>query len=325
MTAPILSHTNAPRQHGRRFLVTGPTGGLGFFSALRLASLGGDLVLAGRSRKRLEAARAAILAEHPDAGVEHVEIDLASLASVEHAADEIAALEPLDGLMCNAGLIWTPLQREVSVDGHELTLATNAIGHFALAARILPRLRDDARIVWLGSFATRLYSPTLADPQLRGGYGSNRAYAQSKLAVQVIGMEWERRRRAAGHPVASIVAHPGYALSGLAREVPGINEPDEGKRLIDRIQRLVTGAASTEVACESQVLAQIAPEVNGGDYIGPGRHLFGTPTKLAATATTYRPETGARLWRSLVEWTGVEPDFSVRVADGEATREASAG
>lgn len=312
MSAPILRLADAPRQDGRRFLVTGATGGLGFFSALQLASLGGEVVLAGRSPARLEAARDAIRAEQPEARIELVELDLSSLEAVERAAATIATREPLDGLMCNAGLIWTSPERTESVDGFELTLATNAIGHFALAARLLPRLRDDARIVWLGSFATRLYSPTLADPQMRGRYTSNQAYAQSKLAVQVIGMEWERRRRAAGHSVASVVAHPGFALSGVTREVPGVNEPDAGQRLLDRIQQLATGATSKETASENQVIAQVHPAVNGGDYIGPDRPLSGRPTKLAATATTYRPETGQRMWRNLVEWTGVEPDFVAR-------------
>lgn len=303
----LLDPADWPSQRGRRLLVTGPTSGLGFFSALALARLGAEVMLAGRSSDKLDAAAAAIAAEVPGAALQLVRLDTASLASVGDAARAAGGLGPLDGLLLNAGLVWPEATRTESVDGHELTLATNVIGHFALAGRLLPALRDGARIVWLGSLATVLFRPTLADPQLRGGYSIKRAYAQSKLACQVAGMAFDRRLRERGRGVASVVAHPGYALSGLTREVPGVNEPTEGTRIVDLAQRALTGAASQEAGCESQVAALIDPAVRGGDVVGPRRRVAGRPALARAVPLTYRVEAGDRTWRNLVEWTGVDP------------------
>lgn len=301
---------------GRRLLVTGATAGLGFFSALELARLGATVVLAGRSAERLDAAERAIRAELPDASIERLTIDTADLASVRAAADELAtraaAGDRLDGMMLNAGLIHTPRRRETSVDGHELTLATNALGHFALVARALRlgALADGARIVWLGSMSTRLYIPAttaFGDPQLRAGYGANRAYAQSKLAAQVLGVELDRRLRAAGSGVESVLAHPGYSIGGLTRRVEGIHEPPAWKRARDLAQVPLTLAQGKEAGARSQVAALVSPQVRGGDFVGPRFGVRGAPAIVDATPSTYRVETGERLWRSAVEWTGEDP------------------
>ena len=111
-------------------------------------------------------------------------------------------------------MVHTPFSRLESVDGNELVLATNVLGHFALLGRLLPHLEPGARIVSLGSLSSRLSSFRLDDLQLTRGYDPWRAYAQSKIATQVFGFELDRRLRAAEVPVASVVAHPGYSISG---------------------------------------------------------------------------------------------------------------
>lgn len=305
----LSPHASWPRLDGRRVIVTGATAGLGFFASLGLARLGAEVVLASRDDAKAERAAAAIRAEVGGARLERVRVDTSSLDSVERAADAIASLGPIDALVNNAGLIAASWRRRESVDGHELTLATNTIGHFALATRILPRVRRDGRIVWLGSVGTDIFRPTLSDPQLRGGYSVKRAYTQSKLAGQVIALEWERRRRAAGHPVASVIAHPGYSISGRTRRVPGINEPSMLDRAVDAVQGLVVGAQSKETGARNEIAAVADPAVRGGDYLGPRWRMFGEPTLQPAYTPSYDLEAGARMWRNLVAWTGVEPRF----------------
>ena len=85
------STADMPDQTGRVAVVTGANGGLGLASATALAGRGAHVVMAARNQEKARAARDEILAAHPRASLEIVELDLGSLASVERAATEIAA------------------------------------------------------------------------------------------------------------------------------------------------------------------------------------------------------------------------------------------
>ena len=53
--------TQLPDLGGKRYLVTGSTAGLGFFSCLQLAGAGAHVIMTGRNPNRLAAARVAEL------------------------------------------------------------------------------------------------------------------------------------------------------------------------------------------------------------------------------------------------------------------------
>ncbi|MGZ5923838.1 MAG: SDR family NAD(P)-dependent oxidoreductase, partial [Rhizomicrobium sp.] len=129
-----------PDQTGKFAIVTG-TGGLGYETALELASRGAQVVLAGRSPAKGAESVAKILAEVPGAKIRFEELDLASLASIAaFAARMKASLPALDILVNNAGVMTPPMRRTTS-DGFELQFGTNHLGHFALTAHLLPLLR----------------------------------------------------------------------------------------------------------------------------------------------------------------------------------------
>ena len=184
-------------QSGLRYLVTGANAGLGFFTAARLAGAGAHVVMSGRSPERLDAAVSAIRTARPAASVETLVMDQSSLDAVEAGATRLLAGPPLDGVVANAGMVHTPAARLESADGNELVLATNVLGHFALIGRLLPHLSPGGRIVSLGSLSTWLSTFRVEDLQLERGYDAWRAYAQSKIASQVVAFELDRRLRAA--------------------------------------------------------------------------------------------------------------------------------
>ena len=306
----LLAPVDWPCLDGRRYVVTGATRGLGFFAARRLAELGAVVVLAGRDAARLERASAAIRVASPSARPETCLLDTAEVSSARAAGKLVAGLPPIDGLLLNAGLVVPARARELTGDGIERTLATNAIGHFAFAALALPNLADEARLVWLGSLATMLSRTRLVDPQLQRGYRPSRAYAQSKLAVHVLATEWERRRRAAGHPIASVIAHPGYGMDGVTSRVPGVNEPGPLVRAMDLAQVPFTGGTSKERASESLVAALVDPAVEGGDMIGPRFRTRGRPVVTVPHDVSAHPDLGRAMWARAAAWTGVEPAFT---------------
>jgi NAD(P)-dependent dehydrogenase (short-subunit alcohol dehydrogenase family) len=297
-----------PPLTGRRYLVTGANAGLGFFTAARLAGAGAHVVLSGRSPERLDAAAAAIRGARPAASVETLVMDQSSLDSVDAGADRLLTDPPLDGMVANAGMVHTPWGRLVSPDGNELVLATNMLGHFALFGRLLPYLAPGARIVSLGSLSTRLSTFRVDDLQLERGYDAWRAYAQSKIAAQAVAFELDRRLRAAGLPVLSVVAHPGYSIGGRTPTVPGVNEPTTAKRFADALQG--AWAQGKHRGAELPLHALTSAEVEGGQFWGPRYLAKGDPTLQRPTRVSADPGIGARVWAFAEQ--AIDREFPVR-------------
>lgn len=121
-----------------------------------------------------------------------VRCDLASLASVEEAAAELAARR-LGVLIAAAGTQSTRSDR-VSDDGLELTFVVNHLAHWLLVDRLRERLVHPARVVVVSSgthLTERRRKGPYPDPQWRsvaelatpGALPSGQiAYATSKLA-----------------------------------------------------------------------------------------------------------------------------------------------
>ena len=104
-------------------------------------------------------------------------LDLADLTSVRAFADEWRG--EVDVLINNAGVMRTPERR--TLDGFELQIGTNHLGHFALTNLLLPQITD--RVVTVSSGAHRGGSISLDDLNWeRRSYNRWAAYQQSKLA-----------------------------------------------------------------------------------------------------------------------------------------------
>lgn len=208
--------TDIPGQASRVAVVTGANAGIGLRIATVLAERGATVVLACRDTKRAERAAEIIRAGHPAASVAVVRLDLASLVSVREAADEIRArYSGLALLINNAGVMEPPFTQ--TVDGFELTFATNHLGHFALTGLLLDQLRatSGSRVVTMSSMAHLDGVPDFDGPDGDQDYDAEAAYAQSKLANVMFSYELDRRLRSAGSLTMALAAHPGVALTAL--------------------------------------------------------------------------------------------------------------
>jgi retinol dehydrogenase-12 len=149
---------------------------------------------------------------------ELLEIDMASLASVAHAASEFKATHPrLDMLVNNAGIIAG--KRRTSPDGHELTWATNFLGLAALTLALVPELEaaDAPRVVNVSSAAHTSGRIPWDDLELERGYRGWRAYAQSKLAVNL----WTRAFAKRDPKIDANAMHPGAIATNIWSVLPG--------------------------------------------------------------------------------------------------------
>ncbi len=198
-------------------LVTSASSGIGEETALALARTGARVALLCRDRGRGEAAQRRIRSETGNARVDLVRIDLASLASVRKAAEEIRAAYPMIHLLVNnAGVV--SLKRTTSVDGYEQVFAVNHLAPFLLTNLLLERLRQagSARIVTVSSGAHRFAELDFDDLQSEKRYGWMRVYGASKLANILFTRELARGLEGSG--VTANCLHPGAVATRLGHD-----------------------------------------------------------------------------------------------------------
>ena len=288
-----------PDQTGRVALVTGANSGLGFHTSLELARRGARVLMACRDAGRAEAALHRLRAQVPGAQAELLSLDLASSASIETAATEVAGrTTSLDLLVDNAGVMAPP--RTLTTDGFELQLGTNHLGHFALTGRLLPLLlaAPAPRVVVLSSAAHKFGRMDFDDLMGERGYRRWRAYAQSKLANLLFARELDRRSEAT--PLLVAAAHPGYASTHLQ---VGHGSAVQGALL--RVGNALLAQSDSQGAWPS-LYAATMPDVRGGDYWGPRlAELRGAPRRVTRTKAARDDVAARRLWQVSESLTGV--------------------
>jgi NAD(P)-dependent dehydrogenase (short-subunit alcohol dehydrogenase family) len=282
--------SDLPDLRGRTAIVTGANSGIGRVAALELARAGASVTLAVRDTTKGEVAAAGMTGT-----VSVRPLDLADLASVRSFAD--ATEGPIDLLVDNAGVMATPEQR--TVDGFELQIGTNHLGHFALTNLLLPQITD--RVVVVSSELHRSGRIDLEDLNWeRRPYKAWDAYSQSKLANMLFVLELGRRLTEAGSRVRAVAAHPGYAATNL-----------QG-RTASPISNFFTAVANRLVAQSDTMgalptLYAATADIPGGTYIGPDgfRHMRGHPAVHIPAWQALDVEMARLLWDLSEQLTGV--------------------
>jgi NAD(P)-dependent dehydrogenase (short-subunit alcohol dehydrogenase family) len=304
------STADIPDLTGRLALVTGATSGLGYETALELLRHGADVLVAARNPEK--AAQAAeTLTQKAGRAPMVLELDLADLASVQRAAEEVVkTYDRLDLLINNAGVMAPPYRQ--TLDGFELQLGTNHLGHFALTGRLLPLLVKGSRVVTVSSFMHKTVRGISEDDLQRpaGSYRKWESYGKSKLANLLFMLELDRRARAAGADLLSVGSHPGYAATHLQAAGPELAGRARQARLWGAATRLV--AQSAAAGAWPSLYAATYPDLRPGSFVGPSFFEYrGTPKVVLPTRTAQDPELAARLWAWSVEATGVDPALTV--------------
>jgi NAD(P)-dependent dehydrogenase (short-subunit alcohol dehydrogenase family) len=200
---------------GKTCIVTGANSGIGKETALGLARLGAHVVMVCRNREKGQAALEEIRRESGSSQVDLLIADMSSQASVRELAEQIhQKYSRLDVLVNNAGGGAPPGAR--SVDGIEMTLATNHLGAALLTLLLLDLLKASApsRVINVSSEAQRRARLDMNDLQFeRRKYSGVAAYGQSKLLMNAF--TFELARRLAGTGVAANCLHPGVVATNI--------------------------------------------------------------------------------------------------------------
>jgi NAD(P)-dependent dehydrogenase (short-subunit alcohol dehydrogenase family) len=296
-----------PPQQGRLAIVTGANSGIGYQAARYLSRAGATVILACRSRERGEAASAKIVAGQPSAKVEVRILDVADLDSVRRfAAEFLSESTPIDLLINNAGVMALP-ERRTTPQGFEMQFGTNHLGHFALTGLLLPALLRQAasRVVTVASIAHKGGKLNFDDLNAERRYDPRGAYSQSKLANLVFGLEFDRRLRARSAHTASVIAHPGVAVTNIVSN--GMGRGLKG-RVVSALLPFV--AQSDDRGSWPLLYAATSPDAHGGGYYGPEgiAEIKGMPVEVKPKPHALDPAAGKRLWEISEALTGVRYD-----------------
>ncbi|CAB4902094.1 unannotated protein [freshwater metagenome] len=303
------STSDIPQLDGRRAIVTGANGGLGLQTALELARRGAHVTLAVRDTGKGAEAVRRIEREVPGASLGVETLDLADQSSVQAFAErEDAEGHPLDLLVNNAGIMATPPR--VTVDGFELQFGTNHLGHFALTGLLLDRLKaaDAPRVVTISSVMHKVGSIDFDDLNWQHSYGPWKAYGRSKLSNLLFARELQARVDAAGVPLRSLSAHPGYSSTHLQTTGPGLSGGVLGTLNAwgGRIGNALI-ATKDSYGAQPTLYAATHPEVPGGSFVGPTRlgQTRGPIGTVQSNARGRDMAVASRLWDVSEELTGV--------------------
>jgi retinol dehydrogenase 12 len=268
-------------------VITGTTHGIGRVTSRELARAGRTVVMLCRDVQAGHAVREEILGEIADAAVYVVHCELASLASVRNCAAAVRRDHPRIALLINnAGTV--SVRHRMSVDGFELTFATNHLGPFLLTALLSDCLIETARVVNVASrahFRGRLDFGRITDPH--ASYSSAAAYAQSKLANVL--HAFALARRLAGTRICVNCLHPGVVATNLLPVWLRLIKP-----FLSSVIDVERGARTTlHLALDESVAGQT------GRYFDEHQH----PVSASALANDVTLQES--LWRMSCLWAGV--------------------
>ncbi len=286
-----IREATAAALQGRVCLITGATAGIGRATAARLATLGAEVILVGRSRGRLAGTIAEITRLAPAARVASIAADLSSQADVRRLAAEVLVQWPALHLLTSNAAVVTR-RREETVDGIERQFAVNHLAPFLLTNLLLDRLIQSApaRIVIVASQVERGGTIDFTDLQGRAGYDHYRAYRQSKLANILFANELARR--VAGTDVSVVSLHPGVYTTRLLDSLMGWSS------ILTKLRG--RGLPGPETAADVLEYAALAPELaqTGGVYLH--ERSISTPSEQACDEAL-----AGALWSVSAQLTGL--------------------
>ena len=225
---------------GRVVLITGGSNGIGFETAVDLARRGAKVIIGCRKTHGI-----VNKFQHrvPSAHVDVISLDLSSKSSIHDFVKEVRSkYNSIHVLINNAGMINSadgPTERKETIDGFELVMATNYLGHFLLNHLLLDLVKnggndfmESSRIILVSSIA--IMSPEALDLckiQKNGTYivnfdleedekDSRRQYSKTKLAqVMYANHLAEKLQAEKGNTFISCV-HPGFVRTEILNGVP---------------------------------------------------------------------------------------------------------
>ena len=289
---------------GKTYLITGANVGAGFEATKVFISKGAKVVMLCRNPQKANAAISQIKQEFEDADLSFIRLDLASLASVREAGENIKREVPqIDALICNAAIAQVAKQ-EITIDGFESQLGVNHYGHFLLCGLLFDQIEaSKGRIVVVSSLGYRMGLKRIQfeDLNFDNNYSPMNTYNHSKLAQTVFAYELQRRVKEAEKHVQVQVCHPGASRTSLIRKDANLMT-----RILARIMSPL--AQSAEKGSWPEVLCATEEGLESEAFYGPTQRgeMTGAIGKCKLLPHALDREVASRLWAISEEKTGLK-------------------
>lgn len=293
-----------PTLTGQVAAITGCTSGTGYIAAEAFLKKGGTVIMLNRSSERSKKAYEEL--KKISDNVSQIDCDVSSFDSVRIAAAKVTQAFPygIHVLANNAGVMAV---KETKVDGYDIQMITNHLGHFLLTKELYPLLIKgaenvgEARIVNHSS-ESRKGKPLeakyfLADGQPLGGdsVGARfERYHQTKLANAVFTYALhDRLSSIPGSKVKALLCHPGLSTTNLqaTTSADGVNGVF--------MQLLMTQAQSANDGTIPLLTCMTNPGLSSGDFYGPTEGfgwMRGLPKKLVPESYLHDDASKKLLW-----------------------------
>jgi NAD(P)-dependent dehydrogenase (short-subunit alcohol dehydrogenase family) len=164
---------------GKNILIVGGSSGIGLSTAQRAATIGAKVLIAGRSRQRLDAA----LARLPER-TQAEELDFANASSVSALAERIGSIDHLV-LSASSAVAWGSFA-DLKEEAVRAAFENKFWGYWRVTQALAPKLPSDGAIVMVTGAAGRAALP--------GTSGLAAVNAAIAAAAQVLAVELAPRR-----------------------------------------------------------------------------------------------------------------------------------
>eukprot|EP01080_Neovahlkampfia_damariscottae_P012714 gene12714-6912_t len=207
---------------GKTALITGSNTGIGYETARALCSVGARVIICGRNKEKLEAAKKEIQKSVKDGKIDSLSVDLGDLSSIKQFAEDAKKLDvKIDILILNAGVL--SATKQTTKDGFDYVMGVNHLGHFALTIQLLPLMNkesDDSRIVVLTGdiYKTTIDKIDYDDFHFEKTFGARVTYSSSKLCNVMFAKAINRKLKRANIPITANSLHPGVIKTELGRD-----------------------------------------------------------------------------------------------------------
>lgn len=170
----------------KKILITGSTDGIGFETAKSMLNLGHTIIIHGRTTEKVRQTLERLKKTPHTSILDGFTADLTDMEQVkELAINIINKYGSLDVLVNNAGVYQVPNAK--TVDNLDVRFVVNTIAPYYLTKLLLPIMGENSRVVNISS-ATQ--APiNFNDLKSYTGLSAGEAYAQSKLAILMWGIE----------------------------------------------------------------------------------------------------------------------------------------
>ena len=282
-------------------IVVGATGTIGKEIVNYLLQLKAKVIIAARNITKSEALKNQLMLKYPDAKIYIEHLDISSLYSIDKFQLEIDKKYPkADIFINNSGVYHLP--KSLSEDGYEIHFATNTLGNYYLAKKIIYDMKVNSKMIFVSSLAANFNAINFKDVQNLHCKNKMKVYAISKryMMANILSI----KNQIEENTIDINIVHPGVCATELFTK----SHSKFFNKLIYPLMKLVFHSPKKAALT---VIKGIFTETKYEEWIVP-RGLFGVwgyPTVKKMKKAIYNIET-------VEEASGISLDMIAKHLDG---------